>query len=68
VGPNADRSAKIFDLFSGLAKYKTLGLVWFDMPSDQGVLNQDWRIEGNQPAENAFSLSVASLNLVNPTK
>ena len=25
-------------------------------------------IEGNQPAENAFSLSVAPLNLVNPTK
>jgi mannan endo-1,4-beta-mannosidase len=68
VAPSADRSAKIPDLFSGLAKYKTLGLVWFDLQSDHGVLNQDWRIEGNQPAENAFSYSVARLNLVNPTK
>jgi hypothetical protein len=68
VGPSADRSAKIPDLFRGLAKYKTLGLVWFDLPSDHGVLNQNWRIEGNLPAENAFSYSVAQLNLVNPTK
>ena len=36
VGPSADRSAKIPDLFRGLAKYRTLGLVWFDMPSDMG--------------------------------
>jgi beta-mannanase len=68
VSPEADKSAKIPELFRGAAKYKTLGLVWFDMPSDHGVLNQDWRIEGNQPAENAFSLSAAPLNLVNPTK
>jgi hypothetical protein len=68
VSPEADKSAKIPELFHGAAKYKTLGLVWFDMQSDHGVLNQDWRIEGNQPAENAFSLSVAPLNLVNPTK
>ena len=68
VSPEADQSAKIPDLFHGAAKYKTLGLVWFDMPSDHGVLNQNWSIEGNQPAENAFSLSVAPLNLVNPTK
>ena len=54
VAPSADRSAEIPDLFNGPAKYKTLGLVWFDMPSDHGVLNQDWRIEGNQPAENCF--------------
>jgi mannan endo-1,4-beta-mannosidase len=68
VAPEADRSAGILNLFHGAAKYKTLGLVWFDMQSDQGVLNQDWRIEGNQPAENSFSFSVAHLNLVNPTK
>ena len=43
-----------------------LGLVWFDMPSDTGVLNQDWQIEGNPPAENAFRLGVSHLNLVTP--
>ena len=68
VAPGADRSARILDLFLGLAKYKTLGLVWFDLPSDQGFINQDWQIEGNQPAESAFRLGVAPLKLVNPTK
>jgi hypothetical protein len=66
VSPTTVRSAKIPDLFHGLAKYKTLGLVWFDMPSDHGVLNQDWRIEGNTPAEYAFRLGVSHLNLVKP--
>ncbi len=66
VSPNAVQSAKIPDLFHGLAKYKTLGLVWFDLPSDQGIINQDWRIEGNTPAEYAFRLGVAQLKLVQP--
>ena len=68
VSPKAVQSAKIPDLFHGLAKYKTLGLVWFDMQSDQGVLNQDWRIEGDQIAENVFRDYVDPLNLVDPTK
>ena len=66
VGPSAVRSAKIFDLFRGLAKDKTLGLVWFDMQSDHGVINQDWRLEGNPPAEYAFRLGARYLNLVQP--
>ena len=66
VGPQADRSAKILDLFAGVTKYKTLGLVWFDLPNDKGVYNEDWRIEGNQPAENAFGEGAAGLNLITP--
>ena len=66
VGPQADRFAKILDLFAGVIKYKTLGLVWFDLPTDKGVYNQDWRIEGNQPAENAFGEGAAGLNLITP--
>ena len=66
VGPHADRLAKIPDLFSGVARYKALGLVWFDLPQDKGVYNEDWRIEGHQPAENAFSLGAAGMSLVHP--
>ena len=66
VGPHADRLAKIPDLFSGVARYKALGLVWFDLSQDKGVYNEDWRIEGHQPAENAFSLGAAAMNLVHP--
>ena len=66
VGPNANQSAKIQDLFVGAAKYKTLGLVWFDMANDHGEYQEDWRIEGNPPAENAFSLGASTLKLIIP--
>ena len=66
VEPHAGQYAKILDLFDGVAKHKSLGLVWFDIKNDNGVIRQDWRIEGNSPAEAAFSLGAASLNLVNP--
>jgi mannan endo-1,4-beta-mannosidase len=66
VGPSADRLGNITNLFEGLAKYKMLGLVWFDMPSDTGVLDQDWQIEGNPPAVNAFRHGASNLSLVTP--
>jgi mannan endo-1,4-beta-mannosidase len=66
VGPSADRLGNITNLFDGLAKYKILGLVWFDIPSDTGVIHQDWQIEGNTPAESAFRLGASNLNLVTP--
>jgi mannan endo-1,4-beta-mannosidase len=62
VGPSAGQFAKIGDLFSGMRKYKTLGLVWFDKPQDQGIYHQDWRIEGDQPAVAAFRLGIATLS------
>jgi len=65
VGPS-DPHGNISNLFNGLAQYKTLGLVWFDFQKDQGVDQQDWRLEGNAPAENAFRLGAAGLNLVQP--
>lgn len=63
VGPDAGQFAKISNLFAGMQKYKTLGLVWFDKAQDQGVLHQDWRIEDSAPAEAAFRLGIAGLNL-----
>ena len=38
VGPSADRLGNITNLFNGLAKYRTLGLVWFDYKKDNGCL------------------------------
>jgi mannan endo-1,4-beta-mannosidase len=64
VGPQAGQLIKIQDLFTGMARYKTLGLVWFDKNQDQGIYHQDWRIEDHRPAETAFKLGAAALTLV----
>ena len=58
VGPLAGQFAEIQDLFHGMAKYKTLGLVWFDKPQRGGVYHQDWRLEDNVQAEISFRLGV----------
>jgi hypothetical protein len=58
VGPQAGQFVKIQDLFRGVAKYKTLGLVWFDKAQSGGIYHQDWRIEDNPAAEYAFRLGV----------
>jgi len=61
VGPEAGQFAKIGDLFQGMRKYKTLGLVWFDKDQHQGIYHQDWRIEGDAPAQAAFRLGISAL-------
>jgi Glycosyl hydrolase family 26 len=58
VGPRAGQFAKIQDLFRGMAEYKTLGLVWFDIAQHDGIYHQDWRIEGNKAAQQSFRLGV----------
>ncbi|HWF79614.1 MAG TPA: glycosyl hydrolase [Streptosporangiaceae bacterium] len=58
VGPRAGQLLKIQDLFHGMAKYKTLGLVWFDKDQDSGIFHQDWRIEDSQTAEYSFRLGI----------
>ena len=58
VGPAAEQFIKIPQLFSGMVRYRTLGLVWFDKNQHAGIYHQDWRIEDNQNAEDAFSLGV----------
>ncbi len=58
VGPAAGQLVKIQDLFRGLARYKTLGLVWFDKDQHNGIFHQDWRIEDSQTAQDAFRLGV----------
>ena len=58
VGPDAGQALKIPNLFAGMHSYRTLGLIWFDKDQDDGILHEDWRIEGNPVAEYAFRLGV----------
>jgi hypothetical protein len=64
VGPHANQAVNIQDLFAGMARYKTLGLVWFDKTQHDGIYHQDWRIEGDQTAVAAFRLGASALTLV----
>jgi mannan endo-1,4-beta-mannosidase len=64
VGPKAGQFAKIINLFDGMRRYQTLGLVWFDVRQDDGILHQDWRIEDSKNAEVALQLGISGLNLI----
>ena len=65
VGPAAG-VIKIGNLFAGMRRYRTLGLVWFDKKQNDGIYHQDWRIEDNPAAEAAFDRSVSMLTLARP--
>lgn len=66
VGPKAGQPAKIANLFAGMARYRTLGLVWFDETQHQGIYHQDWRIEDHRAAEAAFGQGASRLTLARP--
>jgi hypothetical protein len=61
VAPAAGAFAKIPDLFRGIAKYKTLGLVWFDEAQHGSIFRQDWRLADNAQAQIYFRLGVRQL-------
>jgi len=58
VGSAAAQFAKIQDLFHGMAKFKTLGLVWFDKAQHGSIFHQDWRLADNPFAQISFRLGV----------
>jgi hypothetical protein len=69
VGLHDNQLINIINLFDGMAKYKTLGLVWFDkdqvgQTTPVGTPHEDWRIEDNVQADNAFRAGVSGLSLV----
>jgi hypothetical protein len=64
VTRRANQYANITNLFEGMTKYNTLGLVWFDKDQSNESTRQDWRLEGDQVAEAAFRLGVSGLTLV----
>jgi Glycosyl hydrolase family 26 len=66
VGPEADQSVKIGDLFAGMREYGTLGLVWFDIAQDDGIYHQNWRIEDSPAAKVAFRRAASAMTLASP--
>jgi hypothetical protein len=66
VGPQAGQARKIPDLFAGMRQYGTLGLVWFDIAQHQGVYHQNWHVEDNPAAIQAFRRAAAALPLTHP--
>jgi serine/threonine protein kinase len=68
VTRTADQFAVILNLFQGIVRYRLLGLVWFDINEshlatprgDPSLARQDWRLEGNPVAEEAFRLCACS--------
>jgi mannan endo-1,4-beta-mannosidase len=66
VGPDAGQFTKISNLFAGMHRYRTLGLVWFDFAENDGIYRQDWHIEGDFAAETAFRIDASALKLVRP--
>jgi hypothetical protein len=65
VGPAAG-VIKIGNLFAGMRRYRTLGLVWFDIEQHQGIYHQDWRIEDSPATEAAFQHEASALALARP--
>ncbi len=54
IGQVAGQAAKIPDLFSGVQAAQALGFVWFDQTQNEGIFHQNWRLEGNSAAVDAF--------------
>jgi hypothetical protein len=63
VGPHAGQFVKIANLFAGMLKYKTLGLVWYDNDQLNGTHPQDWKLADSPSATIAFRLGLANLTL-----
>jgi hypothetical protein len=66
VGRMPGQAAKIGELFTGIAQYQALGLVWFDIAQHAGLYHQDWRIEDSRAAVAAFRRGAAKLPLTSP--
>ncbi len=69
VGRRDNQFSNILDLFNGMTRYKTLGLVWFDknlisQTSQPLWARQDWRIEDSALGERAFQAGIHGLTLV----
>jgi len=60
VGQVAGKARKIPDLFAGIRRFGLLGLIWFDVPQNDGLYHQDWHLEGNPPALAAFGRAARS--------
>jgi hypothetical protein len=60
VGVTLDRESQIAGLYAGARADHLLGVVWFDEAQDDGVYHQDWRLEDDDNALDAFKMAVGS--------
>jgi len=60
VGTTADRESQIGALLAGARAQRLAGVVWFDAAQHAGIYHQDWRLEDDADACNAFSAAVAA--------
>jgi Glycosyl hydrolase family 26 len=60
VGQVSGQVAKIPGLFAGISSSGLLGFVWYDLAQNDGIYHQDWRLEGNPYALNAFRTAAAT--------
>lgn len=63
IGQVAGQARAMPDLFAGIRHDHLLGLVWFDVDQNNGVVYQDWRLEGHPAAVAAFRRGVLSLGV-----
>jgi hypothetical protein len=67
VAPGPGQLAGILNLFHGMSRYQTLGLVWFDQTTQAtGTSHEDWRLEDSAPAKAAFRRAASGVRLVSP--
>jgi mannan endo-1,4-beta-mannosidase len=60
VAPGPGQLAGILNLFRGMRRYQTLGLVWFDQTTQATRTSYvDWRLEDSAPAKAAFRRAIS---------
>lgn len=64
VGPETGKKPQdITAIFDGVEDEHLLGMVWFDVDQHDGLVHQDWRLEGDQGALAAFRRAVTGMKL-----
>jgi hypothetical protein len=60
VGTTSDRESQITALVAGARADHVVALVWFDVTQDDGVYHQDWRLEDDDFALEAYKAALGS--------
>jgi hypothetical protein len=63
IAPGQNRAGQLANLFAGLKAEHLEGIVYFDADQHGGQYAQDWRLEGNRAALQAFRVGAMSLGI-----
>ena len=67
VAAGPAQPAGVSNLFQGMRRYQTIGLVWFDQTTQtSGTGHVDWRLEDSVPAKAAFRRAMSGASLISP--